>query len=36
MFRKIIIAIIILLSVSLFFGCVTGDKYNTYRLKGVP
>lgn len=31
--RKIII---ILSSVLLFFGCVSGDKYNTYRLDGVP
>jgi len=34
--KKIIIAIIILLSVLLLLGCVTGDKYKTYRLKGVP
>jgi hypothetical protein len=35
--RKIIIVvIIILLSVLLFLSCVTGDKYKTYRLKGIP
>jgi len=31
--RKIII---IFLSVLLFLSCVTGDKYKTYRLKGIP
>ena len=34
--RKIIITIIMLLSVLLFLSCVTGDKYKTYRLKGIP
>jgi hypothetical protein len=35
--RKIkIITIIILLAVLLFFSCVTGDKYRTYRLDGIP
>jgi hypothetical protein len=34
--KIIIIAIIILLSVLLFWGCVSGDKYYTYRLDGIP
>jgi hypothetical protein len=34
--KIIIISMIILLSVLLFFGCVSGDKYNTYRLDGIP
>jgi hypothetical protein len=34
--KIIIIAIIILLSVLLFLGCVTSDKYKTYRLAGIP